>query len=431
MLGEFRAILSKFRFCWALLLTAAFPLAAGAQTAPGASLPGERTADALTFLKEVCHRYEHVASYHIESVEEWQTNGDFSRNWSKSLTTAIVASGNRYRFERRFSSVWWLQVSDGKNEWIYQPSSQQYTQQPAPDSGPSRFKSPYYTFQELNEAQDIPKNLSRWSISIRSAAYLPDEIIELNGKLMNCYLIEAQAKSQQTDITLRLTFWIDKDTHFVRKVREQEEGPIILNEPYEHYVSDRIILYPVADLDASSAPDSFFTFNPPSTAKLVKEFDDPTRRSRRHIANDIVGKAAPPINLHSADGRTVSLKSFQGKPVLLDFWATWCGPCLDSIPFLEKLYRETSNKGLVMLSIDEDEDAKEASDYFTEHKEPWPNFHGSDDITAALPHLGIPYFVLVDASGKIAFTSSDFDELRAAVAKLGPEFASLANTTKP
>jgi hypothetical protein len=84
-----------------------------------------------------------------------------------------------------------------------------------------------------------------------------------------------------------------------------------------------------------------------------------------------------------------------------------------------------------MLSIDEDEDAKEALDFLAEHREPWPNFHGSEDVINALPHLGIPYLVLVDASGKIVFTGSRIEELRDAVAKLGPDFAFLADVNEP
>jgi thiol-disulfide isomerase/thioredoxin len=48
------------------------------------------------------------------------------------------------------------------------------------------------------------------------------------------------------------------------------------------------------------------------------------------------------VGLNSLDGKTVSLKSFQGKPVLLDFWATWCGPCVESMPSVKRLYDEAA-----------------------------------------------------------------------------------------
>ena len=129
----------------------------------------------------------------------------------------------------------------------------------------------------------------------------------------------------------------------------------------------------------------------------------------------------------------MSLGSFQGKPELLDFWAPWCAPCVESLPALEKLYKEAVDKGLVMLSIDNDEEARTATEFLAKRKAPWLNFHLTDQIAAAFPEHGIPYFVLVDASGKVVYSYQGLDEagLRAAVAKLGPAFAEIGKTPQP
>jgi thiol-disulfide isomerase/thioredoxin/outer membrane lipoprotein-sorting protein len=431
MFGEFKAAFFAVSLLLGLFLSAVFPLAVGAQTAPTTASPTEHNPDALTFLKEVCRRYEHLEFYHIEAVQEWRMDGEFSRSWQKSTKTAVVAPGNRYRFESHTSEPRWIQVSDGKNKWIYQPGPEEYTLLPTAESGPSRFKNFLFQFQQLNEAQDIPKDLSRWPISLRDAAFLPDEAIELDGKHVPCYVIEAQPRKAQPRVSSEITFWVDKETKAIRKVRESDTGPVISNAPFTDYVSDRIVLYPVADLNLTSVANGVFAFSPPAGAKLVKEFEDPMKAYRKEAVKNIVGQTVPAISLHGTNGKAVSLQSLEGKPVLLDFWATWCSPCLDSIPSLEKLYRETNSKGLVMLSIDEDEDPKSASDYLSDHPEPWPNFHTADDVSDALPHLGIPFFALADASGKIVFAGSDVEELRAAVAKLSPDFASLEKAAKP
>jgi thiol-disulfide isomerase/thioredoxin len=129
---------------------------------------------------------------------------------------------------------------------------------------------------------------------------------------------------------------------------------------------------------------------------------------------------------------TISLRSFQGRPVLLDFWATWCGPCVESMPSVKRLYSEATKYGLVMLSIDEDEDAKKATDFLSENKDLWPNFHDDGEIARSFPNEGIPHFVLIDSAGTVVFSRSSFDEpaLRTAIAKLGPEFATLAKTPR-
>ena len=65
-----------------------------------------------------------------------------------------------------------------------------------------------------------------------------------------------------------------------------------------------------------------------------------------------VGKQAPDFQLQSLDGQSVSLSSFQGKPVLINFWATWCPPCRGEMPYIQQVYEEWSDKGLVILAID-------------------------------------------------------------------------------
>ena len=64
-----------------------------------------------------------------------------------------------------------------------------------------------------------------------------------------------------------------------------------------------------------------------------------------------VGKQAPDFTLQNLDGQSVSLSDFLGKPVLLNFWATWCPPCRHEMPYLQEVYEEWSGKGLVVLAI--------------------------------------------------------------------------------
>ena len=68
----------------------------------------------------------------------------------------------------------------------------------------------------------------------------------------------------------------------------------------------------------------------------------------------VVGGLAPDFQLQDLDGRAVSLSGFRGKPVILNFWATWCGPCRDEMPFIQEIFenKEWSDKGLVILAVD-------------------------------------------------------------------------------
>jgi hypothetical protein len=71
--------------------------------------------------------------------------------------------------------------------------------------------------------------------------------------------------------------------------------------------------------------------------------------------------------------------------------------------------------------------------FLAKRKQPGPNYHLTDEIADAFPPHGIPYFVLVDASGKVVYSKEGVDDagLRAAVAKLGPEFARVSEASQP
>jgi thiol-disulfide isomerase/thioredoxin len=78
-------------------------------------------------------------------------------------------------------------------------------------------------------------------------------------------------------------------------------------------------------------------------------------------ATTMHGKAAPAFTLVTLDGKKVSLSDFKGKPVLVNFWATWCGPCKVEMPWFEEFNKQYASQGLVILGLADDVDAgKEA-----------------------------------------------------------------------
>jgi len=76
-----------------------------------------------------------------------------------------------------------------------------------------------------------------------------------------------------------------------------------------------------------------------------------------------VGNQAPDFQLQSLDGQTVSLGDLQGKPVLINFWATWCSPCRGEMPYIQEIYEEWSDRGLVVLAINIGESSSKAEEF--------------------------------------------------------------------
>ncbi|MFC2003099.1 peroxiredoxin family protein [Chloroflexota bacterium] len=76
-----------------------------------------------------------------------------------------------------------------------------------------------------------------------------------------------------------------------------------------------------------------------------------------------IGNLAPDFQLQSLDGQAFSLSSLRGKAVLLNFWASWCGPCIFEMPFLQEIYEEWPGKGLVLLAINVGESSSQVEKF--------------------------------------------------------------------
>ena len=133
-------------------------------------------------------------------------------------------------------------------------------------------------------------------------------------------------------------------------------------------------------------------------------------------------EAAPSFDLPLVGGGRVSLASLRGKTVLVDFWATWCPPCLLEIPELNALLEETRGEALEILAISIDSlSLEELAEWVKANGIAYPVALADTDLAAAYGADAFPFHVLVDANGKIgARLDSGFhdrDELRALLAR--------------
>src|SRR5438270_7131608 len=103
--------------------------------------------------------------------------------------------------------------------------------------------------------------------------------------------------------------------------------------------------------------------------------------SGKALSGQVAGTVAPDFTLKTIDGKDVKLSDLRGKAVLLNFWATWCGPCKVEIPWFMELEKQYASQGLVIVGVAMDDDAKDSVPKFArDMKIDYPVLIGTEQV---------------------------------------------------
>jgi thiol-disulfide isomerase/thioredoxin len=119
-----------------------------------------------------------------------------------------------------------------------------------------------------------------------------------------------------------------------------------------------------------------------------------------------IGQTAPEINLPDPSGKNISLSSLRGKVVLIDFWASWCGPCRKENPNVVRVYQQYRDKGFEVFSVSLDRDKNSWIEAIKKDQLIWPSHvsdlaYWSSSVVPQYGFSGIPFTVLLNKEGKI------------------------------
>jgi thiol-disulfide isomerase/thioredoxin len=115
---------------------------------------------------------------------------------------------------------------------------------------------------------------------------------------------------------------------------------------------------------------------------------------------------APEFTRTDFSGKPLRLADYRGKVVLLNFWASWCGPCLVEMPLFASWQRQYGSAGLQVIGVSMDDEAAAAHRYLQRHPVPYPVVMGDAPLAQLYGGVyGLPVTLLIDAEGRIVFRS--------------------------
>jgi thiol-disulfide isomerase/thioredoxin len=138
--------------------------------------------------------------------------------------------------------------------------------------------------------------------------------------------------------------------------------------------------------------------------KLRPETDPERQRALRYIAQPELARArmAPAFAITTTDGQRVSLDDLAGKVVLIDFWATWCGPCRAALPHMQEIAKKFQGQPLVVLSVSLDSDEKQWRDFIAQNEMTWLQYRDgrfTGPVARLFEVQAIPHTFTIDADG--------------------------------
>ena len=326
------------------------------------------------------------------------------------IIAAAVKPG-RSRTEMQNPTMGMIIVTDGRTLITYAQQVNQYTRKPAPPR--------HAAVTDSAAAMAGPGSpLARYfgiTRALKSARWVGSRSLELGGRRAECDLVEVDydhPTSPGTEYS-PTTFWIER----ARAVVLRESTQVRVNNPARGGLMDlaQTTTFTTARIN-EKLPDSLFTFRPPAGSTEVTSFQSEN-------TPDLTGRQAEDFTLSDLAGKPVKLSSLRGKVVLLDFWATWCGPCRIELPSIQKLHREFKGRGLVVLGINQGETALKVRPFLKKYGYDFGILLDQQQRVGDRYQVsGIPSLFIIDRAGTISthFVGvRDEDTLREALARAG------------
>jgi hypothetical protein len=376
-----------------------------AQEAPAAGAEVQVAPEAEAVLQRLGATLGNARSLQV-TVEQRQVVTQGGQTQEQSVTSDIAGEQpNKFRFQQKIQGQEVGQISDGQFVYMQvQPGS--YLQTPAPatiaeivaesplgGSGPILLLSAPTAFnrEALLEGAERVDFIGSEKVGDQGA-----DRIRIVTPRMDW---DVWVASESPNLPLKISLDISKQL----AANPRAAGVKVENEiTFKDWQVDQPI------------PADRFTFTPPADAKKFESFE----KYRNFLAggnqgpHPLLGKEAPEFDASLADGEVMSLARHRGKDiVVLDFWATWCGPCVMAMPVISKVTNEYADKGVVLYAVNCAEDLETVQTFLKQQElNLTVAMDPEGEVSGKYQANAIPQTVIIDKAGKVQVVHVGFSE---------------------
>jgi thiol-disulfide isomerase/thioredoxin len=343
-------------------------------------------------LERVAERYRTLAAYRLEGVTSTRLSTKTEHNETGRTMRFLVQRPGRIASDVHEGEYTTHMVANGESVWTAIPELGQYTAQPlapllvGPDSA------------SVKGQLDPVAGYARLLDGIQRVQVMSRDTVRTAKGVVQCEryaLVRAAADSAGPGITIHpRVIWVDPATRMVLmdSTRVDQNHPQL--GPVSSVTTMRMV---VSEPDPNPAKDAF-VFRPDAGMRRVRRFME---RSPEHEA--LEGQPATDFTLETlADATPVRLSDLKGRVVVLDFWATWCGPCRRWLPIVAQAHRDYAAKGLSVFAVNEREAEPQVRAYLAQQKLDLPVLMDRSGTVGSIYRASsIPLTVVVGRDGNV------------------------------
>lgn len=306
-------------------------------------------------------------------------------------------------------------VSNGEKSWAWVPKLKQYTEEEAGIRAEDEGEEEGGSDSERDLAETFVRTvmplLARLHVNTDSADFNGEAAVKFENRNQKWPVLRVLSRPSRDKSQTLTQLAIDPETLAIGRMVHST----ILREGGEKTVI--VLTLDFTSFQIGSIEKSTFEFEVPKGGKLVDAVPIPGQ-----TGSFLLNQPAPDFELKTLDGESMRLSELRGRPVLLSFWASWCGPCRRELPQLSALHQEYKDKGLVIVGVN-DEGRGTARKY---SDQAGLTFQTLDDSGLKAHRLyrvrSIPTMFLIDKDGKVVRFMSGAREpaaIRASLASVG------------